>query len=61
MKNKTKVEIVESFQHMEDCKIGDMGYIDGYVRGGDGRPYAVVIIGCKLKMIPIYCLEVVEF
>lgn len=30
-------------QHQESFKKGDIGYIDGYVTGGDGRPYAIVV------------------
>lgn len=40
---KTRVEFIGTSQYNE-WNIGDKGYIDGYVRGGDERPYAVVVL-----------------
>lgn len=39
---KTRVEFIAD-QPQEKFKKGDRGYIDGYVRGGDGKPYAMVV------------------
>ena len=39
---KTAIVFVKD-QHQEKFKEGDEGYIDGYVRGGDGVPCAVVV------------------
>jgi len=43
-----------------DFKIGEEGYIDGYCRGGDDRPYAVVIIADRIVMAPLHCLKVID-
>ena len=37
---------------------GDEGYIDGYVRGGDDIPYAVVIVGVNIDLCPLHLLIV---
>ncbi len=29
--------------HQTNLKKGDLGYIDGYVQGADGRPYVVFV------------------
>jgi len=55
---KTKVKILGDV-HQENAKNGDIGFIDGYVRGGDDRPYAVVVIGKSLSFVPIYQIEVI--
>jgi hypothetical protein len=39
---KTRVLIKQKI-NQTDFEEGDFGYIDGYVRGGDERPYAVVV------------------
>lgn len=59
MKNdKTEVVITEDDRQYNEFKIGEFGYIDGYIRGGDNVPYAVVVIDHKLRMIPFTCLKV---
>lgn len=40
---KTEVVIQDKDQYGEFEK-GDMGYVDGYVRGGDNSPFAVVVL-----------------
>jgi len=35
--------ILTANPYQEDLKKGDICYIDGYVRGGDDRPYAVLV------------------
>lgn len=45
MKVPTGKTVVEITSKGEWCtfNVGDVGYIDGYILGGDGRPYAVVV------------------
>ena len=42
------------------CRLeeGMEGYVDGYVRAGDDRPYAVVVSGEIIDMVPLYALIV---
>lgn len=40
---KTEVVMFNESQH-DDWRIGDKGYVDGYVRGGDNTPYAVIVL-----------------
>ena len=44
----------------KDWKVGDLGYVDGYCRGGDDVPCAVVIIKDRIVMAPINTIRVVE-
>lgn len=60
MKNKTKVKITGVYNH-GTFKIGQVGYIDGYVRGGNDVPYAVVISEKVLDLVPTHgCFEVIS-
>ena len=43
-----------------DYKAGQIGFIHGYLRGGDDRPYAVVVVGKDVVMAILYDLEVIE-
>lgn len=53
---KTEV-IVNADIHQEPLFKGDVGYIDGYVQAGDGRPYAIVITyKFTIGFAPIYAL-----
>jgi len=38
---------------------GDIGYIDGYIRGGDGKPYAVFVRteDGEVGMVSLYLLK----
>jgi hypothetical protein len=54
-----QVEIIGNYEHAA-FKIGEQGFVDGYVRGADDRPYAVVIIGEKIDMVPLYSLNVIN-
>ena len=56
---RTKVVIIANGQY-NDFKIGEEGYIDGYCRGGDERPYAVVVIADRIVMAPLHCLKVID-
>ena len=40
---KTEVIITADDQRYNDFKKGDRGYVDGYVRGGNNEPLAVVV------------------
>lgn len=54
---KTKIRVIGDV-HQSRLKKDDIGYIDGYVRGGDDRPYAVVVKDNIIDLAPIYMLEV---
>jgi len=56
--NKTKVKFISNNQH-GDGKIGDVGYIEGFVRGADDRPYVVVIVKNNIFMAMSYMLDVI--
>ena len=43
-----------------DFKKGDVGYIDGYIQGGDSVPYIVVIFKNKLSLVQISGVEVIK-
>lgn len=38
-------------------KKGEAGYLKGFVRGADDRPYAVVMLGGKFLMVSMYSIE----
>lgn len=66
---KTKVYITHTNMNPmgDSYKQGDTGFVDGYVRGGDGRPYAVVVLhetgDSRDKMfvlVPTYALKLNE-
>lgn len=52
---KTKVRI--TCDYGKGYHKGDVGYVDGYYRGGDDIPYAVVVINKRFILIPIYAIE----
>ena len=56
---KTKVRITCDY-HCNDYHKGDIGYVDGYCRGGDETPCAVVVINKRFILIPIYAIELYE-
>ncbi len=45
--------------HQEAMKKDEIGYIEGFVRGGDDRPYVVVIHGKSISLVLTYQLEVI--
>lgn len=55
---KTMVEILYDDNHYKEYKKGEVGYIDGYVRGGDNAPYAAVVIGDRIVLIKTTNLKV---
>jgi len=57
MSKKTKVKILHDIPQ-EKAKKDDIGYIDGYVRGGNNRTYACVVISNFISLVPLGFLEV---
>ena len=55
---RTNVEMVND-QPQSELKKGDKGYIDGYVMGGDARPYAAVVCMDKgiVELVSTYNLK----
>jgi hypothetical protein len=60
MKTKVKLNGTNQYNVWND---GDTGYIDGYVRGGDELPYAVVILDKdnSAVLVATYHLEAIGF
>ena len=56
---KTKVRVTCN-SYYYDVHEGDIGYVDGYLRGGDDTPYAVVVIGKSFKLVPLNMIELYE-
>ena len=57
---KTRIKITGNSPY-GDYRVGDTGVIDGYCRGGDDTPYAVVIIGKRFVLVALTALEFDEF
>lgn len=55
---RTYIEIKQDI-HQTEIKKGDVGYIDGYVCGADGRPYAAVVIPKRelIDLVPTHCIK----
>jgi len=60
MEGKTRVMIKHDDNHYKEYKKGSVGYIDGYVRGGTDAPYACVVIGESVHMVPLHSLKVIK-
>ena len=58
MEGKTKIEITRDTNQCSHKK-GQIGYIDGYVMAGDGRPYAVVVCGELIDLVPVWAMKVI--
>ena len=56
---KTKVRVTCN-SYYYDVHEGDIGYVDGYLRGGDNTPYAVVVIGKSFNLVPLNMIELYE-
>lgn len=56
---RTNVEVKQDIPQ-SSIKKGDVGYIDGYVKAADDRPYAAVVIPSKnlVDLVSVYCLKV---
>ena len=62
MKTKIRMKVEPynvTYPNNDGWKVGDIGYIDGYVRGLNNHPCVVVIIGKKLHLCGFDDLEVV--
>jgi len=59
---KTKVRITQGDHQYNQYERNETGYIDGYVRGGEDRPYAVVVIERRkcLVLVDIHSLQIIE-
>lgn len=55
---KTKVMVIGMNYH-RNMQDGDIGYIDGYVQGASGLPYAVVVSGVLIDLVSINDLKVI--
>jgi hypothetical protein len=56
---KTTVEMNCADNQHQDWKIGERGYIDGYVNGGTGRPLAVVVLKDRIVLASTTQLKVI--
>lgn len=54
---KAEVLIKATSPYGGEYKKGDVGIVDGYCRGGDDVPCAVVIVRERFVLIPVYSLE----
>ena len=60
MKNKTKVKMNFDDSENASWSKGETGYIDGYVRGANDRPYVAVVINKKIVLAMVHQLEVIN-
>lgn len=44
----------------KDWEPGDLGYVDGYCRGGDDVPCAIVIVKDRIVMAPLQTIRVMD-
>lgn len=58
METKTRVKFIGTSQY-DDWQEGDIGYVDGYVLGGDGIPCVCVVTGGKIVLAPTTSLQVI--
>lgn len=58
MDTKTKIEVTQDTNQCQ-LKKGTKGYIDGYVQLADGRPYAVVVCGEIIDLVPVWALKAI--
>lgn len=53
--------ITKSFDAQHgDWQKGEIGYIDGYVRGGNDIPYAAVVINRRIVLINFHSIDVIS-
>jgi len=60
MKTEVKIIQITPDTNIDGLSIGDTGYINGYCRGGDGIPYACVVVKNKIVMVSLHCLKVIN-
>ena len=46
--------------HYKDWNSGNIGYVDGYCRGGDGIPCAVVVVKDRIVMALLETIRVMN-
>ena len=56
---KTKVKIRNDY-HQGIFKANDIGYVDGYVRGGNDVPLAAIVCNGYIDLVPIHNLIVLS-
>lgn len=56
---KTKVKTKEKDPQHKEYEKDEIGYIDGYIVGADGLPYAAAVLGTKIVLISPNRLEVI--
>ena len=56
---KTKVRVTCN-SYYYDVHEGDIGYVDGYLRGYDNINCAVVVIGKRFTLVPLHMIELYE-
>ena len=56
---KTKVRVTCN-SYYYDVHEGDIGYVDGYMLGDDNVHCAVVVIGKRFTLVPLYMIELYE-
>ena len=56
---KTKVRITRESYRYNVIK-GDIGYVDGYLRGYNNINCAVVVIGKRFTLVPLHMIELYE-
>ena len=56
---KTKVRVTCN-SYYYDVNEGDIGYVDGYLRGYDNINCAVVVIGKSFNLVPLHMIELYE-
>lgn len=44
----------------KDWEPGDLGYVDGYCRGGNDVPCAIVIVKDRIVMAPLETIRVMD-
>lgn len=44
----------------KDWESGDLGYVDGYCRGGNDVPCAIVIVKDRIVMAPLETIRVMD-
>lgn len=55
--NKILIEMISDSQYREYTK-GDLGYVAGFVRGGDDVPYVACVIGESIILAPLRHVKV---
>ena len=56
---RTKVRITRN-SYFYDVHEGDIGYVDGYLRGYNNINCAVVVIGKRFILVPLHMIELYE-